>query len=89
MEGRSSKIAVAILIFSLLAVGGAGACSAVVGRSSTVRGDCENDSGGCAVACRGEGYADGYCFTDVADPGHRVCMCTRQCSPATIIEAVN
>lgn len=55
-------------------------CSAV-SRSRTFEGDCESKRP-CADACRREGYLDGYCFTDVAGPDHRVCMCTKQCMPA-------
>uniref|UniRef100_A0A0D9VCR2 Knottins-like domain-containing protein n=1 Tax=Leersia perrieri TaxID=77586 RepID=A0A0D9VCR2_9ORYZ len=87
----SSTIAVAILVYFLLATngsgnGGGGNCSAI-SRSNTFKGDCNNkgSSVGCAGACRGEGYADGYCFTDVADPDHRVCTCTRPCSSSAAV----
>jgi hypothetical protein len=54
-------------------------CSAV-GRSKTFKGACVSKPP-CVAACGGEGYPDGYCFKDVADPGHRVCMCTGPCPP--------
>ncbi|KAL5211783.1 hypothetical protein ABZP36_022630 [Zizania latifolia] len=53
-----------------------------VARSKTFQGDCHSYSG-CAHACRGEGYTEGYCFTDIADPDHPVCMCASPCPPAT------
>uniref|UniRef100_A0A0E0JW50 Knottin scorpion toxin-like domain-containing protein n=1 Tax=Oryza punctata TaxID=4537 RepID=A0A0E0JW50_ORYPU len=71
MEFQSSKVAAAVMIFFLLTTGGAaGACS--VGESTTFKGNCEIDGGGCVDACRGEGYTDGYCFINVANPGYHM-----------------
>uniref|UniRef100_A0A0D3F1B2 Knottin scorpion toxin-like domain-containing protein n=1 Tax=Oryza barthii TaxID=65489 RepID=A0A0D3F1B2_9ORYZ len=83
MEFQSSKIAAAFFVFFLLATGGGAAGGCSVGESSTFRGNCEIDGGGCVESCRGEGYTDGYCFTEVANPGYHICTCTRGCySPA-------
>ncbi|PAN04253.1 hypothetical protein PAHAL_1G052200 [Panicum hallii] len=61
------------------AVNNGGVCSAV-DRSKTFKGVCVSKAP-CVAACGGEGYPDGYCFMDVADPDYRVCMCTGPCSP--------
>ncbi|KAL5208799.1 hypothetical protein ABZP36_033234 [Zizania latifolia] len=54
---------------------------AVVSRSKTFTGACENDENDCYDACVGEGYTDGYCFLDVDTPDHFVCMCASHCPP--------
>jgi len=58
----------------------AGAVCSVVDRSKTFKGVCVSKPP-CVAACGGEGYPNGYCFLDVADPDHRVCMCTGPCPP--------
>jgi len=66
------------------ATGGQGAatgdeCSAI-SRSTTFQGDCHSRDL-CVATCRSEGHTAGYCFRDVADPDHRVCLCTSPCPP--------
>ena len=58
----------------------AGAVCSVVDRSKTFKGVCVSKPP-CVAACGSEGYPGGYCFLDVADPDHRVCMCTGPCPP--------
>ncbi|OEL15463.1 hypothetical protein BAE44_0023519 [Dichanthelium oligosanthes] len=92
MELQPCKIAaaVALIVMLLLTIGGEGlkqasagnngdVCS-VVYRSKTFEGACVSKPP-CVAACGGDGYPDGYCFLDVADPDHRVCMCTGPCPP--------
>ena len=58
----------------------ANAVCSVWDRSKTFKGVCVSRPT-CVAACAGEGYPNGYCFLDVADPDHRVCMCTGPCPP--------
>ncbi|XP_066329526.1 uncharacterized protein [Miscanthus floridulus] len=57
-------------------------CSAI-SRSTTFQGDCHCRDH-CVATCRSEGHTAGYCFRDVADPDHRVCMCTAPCPPEPV-----
>ncbi|KAL6888741.1 hypothetical protein ACP4OV_009767 [Aristida adscensionis] len=68
----------------LPAVAGEEQCTAVR-RSTTFKGDCIRGANGneavCNYACRHEGDAKGYCFTDFVDPDHPACMCSSPCTP--------
>ncbi|CAO2037325.1 unnamed protein product [Urochloa humidicola] len=92
MELQPCKIAAAaaLILMLLLTIGvqdlqaSAGnngvVCSAEA-RSKTFKGFCMSKPP-CVAACGGEGYTDGYCFMDIADPTHRrVCMCNKACPP--------
>ncbi|KAG0531906.1 hypothetical protein BDA96_04G062300 [Sorghum bicolor] len=87
MELKPCKMATLVsLIFMLLllTIGGQGAatgdeCSAI-SRSTAFQGDCQSRDL-CVATCRREGHTAGYCFRDVADPDHRVCLCTSPCQP--------
>ncbi|CAD6247930.1 unnamed protein product [Miscanthus lutarioriparius] len=90
MELKPCKMATAvslIVMLLLLTIGGQGdptgdECSAI-SRSTTFQGDCHSRDL-CVATCRSEGHAAGYCFRDVADPDHRVCMCTAPCPPEPV-----
>ncbi|KAL6888743.1 hypothetical protein ACP4OV_009769 [Aristida adscensionis] len=88
--------AAAAMILLLLTNGGhqglpavAGECSSIR-RSTTFKGDCikgaNSNEAACNDACRSEGDARGYCFTDFIDPDHPVCMCSSPCPPAAGVE---